>query len=77
MQLDEDGTFPSRCNMAMVELEPVPDEEDINARFMAMPATSTGMAGSGDERYEPLRRASLYLFIVHARFAGSRRAAHP
>ena len=25
--LDEDGTFKSRCNMAMVELEPVPEEE--------------------------------------------------
>ena len=25
--LDEDGTFKSRCNMAMVELEPVPQEE--------------------------------------------------
>jgi glutamate synthase (NADPH) large chain len=30
--LDEDGTFPTRCNLAMVELEPVADEEDINAR---------------------------------------------
>ena len=26
--LDEDGTFESRCNMAMIELEPVPEEED-------------------------------------------------
>ncbi len=25
--LDEDGTFPQRCNMAMVELQPVEDEE--------------------------------------------------
>ena len=31
--LDEDGTFESRCNMAMVELEPVPAEEAVNARF--------------------------------------------
>jgi len=30
--LDEDGTFESRCNMAMVELEPMPGEEDINAK---------------------------------------------
>jgi glutamate synthase (NADPH/NADH) large chain len=30
--LDEDGTFASRCNMAMVELEPMPGEEDINAK---------------------------------------------
>jgi glutamate synthase (NADPH/NADH) large chain len=27
--LDQDGTFESRCNMAMVELEPVPQEEQI------------------------------------------------
>jgi glutamate synthase (NADPH) large chain len=30
--LDEDGTFASRCNMAMVELEPMPAEEEVNAR---------------------------------------------
>jgi glutamate synthase (NADPH/NADH) large chain len=24
--LDEDGTFPQRCNMAMVQLEPIPEE---------------------------------------------------
>ncbi len=27
--LDEDGTFETRCNLAMVELEPVPEEEQI------------------------------------------------
>ena len=27
--LDEDGTFEERCNMAMVELEPVPEEDDL------------------------------------------------
>ena len=30
--LDEDGTFASRCNLAMVELEPMPGEEDINSK---------------------------------------------
>ena len=30
--LDEDGSFKSRCNMAMVELEPVPEEELVNER---------------------------------------------
>jgi glutamate synthase (NADPH/NADH) large chain len=30
--IDEDGTFKSRCNMAMVELEPVAGEEDIAER---------------------------------------------
>jgi len=28
--LDEDGSFQTRCNMAMVELEPVPQEEDVS-----------------------------------------------
>jgi glutamate synthase (NADPH/NADH) large chain len=27
--LDEDGTFRSRCNLAMVDLEPVQEEEDL------------------------------------------------
>jgi len=27
--LDEDGDFAERCNMAMVELEPVPEEDDM------------------------------------------------
>jgi len=31
--LDEDGTFETRCNMAMVELEPVPEEDDILERL--------------------------------------------
>ena len=29
--LDEDGTFRTRCNMAMVELEPMPEEEAAGA----------------------------------------------
>src|SRR4029077_17613692 len=31
--LDEDGTFASRCNLAMVELEPLPEEEEASARI--------------------------------------------
>jgi glutamate synthase (NADPH/NADH) large chain len=31
--LDEDGTFAKRCNLAMVELEPVADEEDLMQRL--------------------------------------------
>ena len=27
--LDEEGDFAERCNMAMVELEPVPEEDDL------------------------------------------------
>ena len=31
--LDEDGTFAKRCNLSMVELEPVEEEEDLMQRF--------------------------------------------
>jgi glutamate synthase (NADPH/NADH) large chain len=31
--LDETGDFEKLCNMSMVDLEPVPAEEDVNARF--------------------------------------------
>jgi glutamate synthase (NADPH/NADH) large chain len=31
--LDESGDFEKLCNMSMVELEPVPAEEEVNARF--------------------------------------------
>ena len=31
--LDEDGTFESRCNLAMVELEPMPAEEEVSERI--------------------------------------------
>ena len=30
--LDEDGTFHERCNLAMVELEPLPAEEEVSER---------------------------------------------
>jgi glutamate synthase (NADPH/NADH) large chain len=30
--LDDDGTFASRCNLAMVELEPMVEEEEVNVR---------------------------------------------
>ena len=30
---DEDGSFPKRCNLAMVELQPVQGEEEMNERL--------------------------------------------
>jgi len=76
--LDEDGTFPTLCNLAMVELEPVPAEEDINARHYhhAGDLETHGRVDvmSDMTRYDAAR---LHLLISrHARFAGSRRAAH-
>jgi glutamate synthase (NADPH) large chain len=31
--LDEDGTFAKRCNLSMVDLEPVPEEEELMLRL--------------------------------------------
>jgi glutamate synthase (NADPH/NADH) large chain len=76
--IDEDETFPSRCNLAMVELEPVPEEEEINARYFGHAAD---LEAHG--RVEVLRdmtrfdAARLHLLISrHARYTRSRRAAH-
>src|SRR5262249_10422242 len=76
--LDEDGSFVSRCNMAMVELEPIIEEEDINIREYGHKADLMTLG-----RVEILRDMSQYdaarlhlLIARHARFAGSARAAH-
>ena len=56
--LDEDGSFAARCNLAMVELEPVPEEEDLIARAtITRPATSK-THGRVDvmSRHDALRR---------------------
>ena len=55
--LDEDGSFAKRCNLSMVELEPVPEEE--NASCAALSPGRRPRAprpGRRDERHEPLRR---------------------
>jgi glutamate synthase (NADPH/NADH) large chain len=76
--LDEDGTFKTRCNMAMIDLEPVPEEEAINAREYGHSADLSAH-GRVDvladmSRYDAAR---LHLLISrHARFAGSRRATY-
>jgi glutamate synthase (NADPH/NADH) large chain len=74
--LDEDDSFASRCNMSMVELEPVPDEDELLERlqhhggdleFMGLVDVLSDMS-SGDA-------ARLQMLIAkHARFTGSARA---
>ena len=75
--LDEDGTFEQLCNMAMVELEPVPAEEEANARIYhhrhdlethGRVEILTDMTQFDAERLR-------YLIGQHARYTGSRRAA--
>jgi glutamate synthase (NADPH/NADH) large chain len=75
--LDEDGTFEQRCNMSMVELEPVPAEEEAAER--AYHHLHDLETGGRVEVLEDLTRYDaerLHLLISrHARLAGSRRAA--
>jgi glutamate synthase (NADPH) large chain len=71
--LDDDGTLESRCNMAMVGLEPMPGEEDINARVFhhARDLEAHGLVDlmSDMSRFDAHR---LHHFIArHARFTGS------
>jgi glutamate synthase (NADPH/NADH) large chain len=75
--LDEDGTFAQRCNLAMVELEPVLEEEEVSERIYhhAHDLESHGRVEVLDDmsRYDAER---LHLLITrHARFTGSARAA--
>jgi glutamate synthase (NADPH/NADH) large chain len=75
--LDEDGTFKSRCNMAMVELEPVLQEEDVAEQEFGHynDLESHGrvdvMADLTTKDAERLRM----LIATHARYTNSRRAA--
>jgi glutamate synthase (NADPH/NADH) large chain len=75
--LDDDGSFASRCNMAMVELEPMPDEEDINAKVFhhMRDLEAHGMVDimSDLDRFDGHRLH--HLISRHARFTGSRVAA--
>jgi glutamate synthase (NADPH/NADH) large chain len=73
--IDEDGTFKSRCNMAMVELEPVPEEEEIDEKEFGNELESHGrvdimadLTGQDAERLHAL-------ISSHARYTGSKRAA--
>ena len=75
--LDEDGTFATRCNMAMVELEPMPAEEDVSQRIFhhTHDLESHGRVEVLEDmtRYDEER---LHLLISrHARLTGSTRAA--
>ncbi|MEL6503955.1 MAG: glutamate synthase large subunit [Pseudomonadota bacterium] len=75
--LDEDGTFEARCNLAMVELEPVPEEEDLLERehhhggdfeHHGRVDVSSDMTRHDDER---LRQ----MIENHKHYTGSTRAA--
>jgi len=75
--LDVDGTLASRCNLAMVELEPMPAEEEVNARVYhhAHDLETQGLVEvMGDMSCDDGRRLHL-LISRHQRFTGSTIAA--
>ncbi len=75
--LDEDNTFKSRCNMAMVELEPVPEEEAINEREYGA-YNDLESHGRVDVMSDLTTRDAERLHKLisdHARYTGSKRAA--
>jgi glutamate synthase (NADPH/NADH) large chain len=73
--LDEDGTFAKRCNLAMVELEPVAEEEDLMQRLHHHGGDLEGhgrvdvMADMTRFDAERLHQ----LIINHVRYTGSQR----
>ena len=75
--LDQDGSFQSRCNLAMVELEPVPEEEQIAEKEFGQyqDLESHGRVDvMSDMTIKDAER--LYVLISnHARYTGSKRAA--
>jgi len=74
--LDEAGDFAERCNMAMVELEPVPEEDDILEKLHHHGGDLAHMGRvdvSGDmTRHDEERLA--HLISNHYRYTGSERA---
>jgi glutamate synthase (NADPH/NADH) large chain len=74
--LDEAGDFAKRCNLSMVELEPVADEEELMQRLHhhggdleghGRVDVMTDMSGRDAERLHQL-------IVNHARYTGSARA---
>jgi glutamate synthase (NADPH/NADH) large chain len=75
--LDDDGTFPTRCNMAMIELEPVPQEEEASARIYHQ-VHDLASHGRVDVLEDMTRFDTERLKLLigrHARFTGSTVAA--
>jgi glutamate synthase (NADPH/NADH) large chain len=71
--LDEDGSFASRCNLAMVELEPLPEEEEAS-ELIYHQTHDLGSHGRvdvmGDMTQHDLERLK-FLIMRHAGFTGS------
>jgi glutamate synthase (NADPH/NADH) large chain len=75
--LDDDGTFASRCNLAMVELEPIPEEEAASERIYhhIHDLQAHGRVEVLDDMTRDDAERLHLLITRHARFTGSRLAA--
>ncbi|MGE0500462.1 MAG: glutamate synthase large subunit [Rhizobiaceae bacterium] len=74
--LDEEGDFAERCNMAMVELEPVPEEDDMLEKLHHHGGDIAHMGRvdvSGDMTRHDEERL-VQLISNHAHYTGSTRA---
>ncbi len=74
--LDEDGTFKSRCNLAMVELEPIPEEEEVSEKsyhHLRDLSAHGRVEVMGDMTKRDARRLH-WMISEHARYTGSKRA---
>ncbi len=75
--IDEDGSFKSRCNMAMVELEPVPEEEQVAEQEFGH-YSDLESHGRVDVMADLTAKDAerLHMLIAnHARYTNSKRAA--
>ncbi|MGA9894253.1 MAG: glutamate synthase-related protein, partial [Xanthobacteraceae bacterium] len=75
--LDDDGAFASRCNLAMVDLEPMPGEEDINAKVFhqARDLEAHGLVDIMPDMSSFDGHRLHHLITRHERFTGSTVAA--
>ncbi len=76
--LDEDRSFARRCNLAMVELEPVPEEEERAASLMHQTGDleAHGLVEVMDDLTTHDESRLQTLILRHQRFTDSARAAH-
>ena len=84
--LDEDGTFTKRCNLSMVDLEPVEEEEDLMQRLhhhggdletKGRIDIMANMSGSDEERLMQLITNHHDLYGLGARQGDPRRIGRP
>ncbi|MDP2410415.1 MAG: glutamate synthase large subunit [Pseudolabrys sp.] len=73
--LDQDGTFESRCNMAMVELEPVPEEGAIAEKEFGVELETSGRVDVMSDLTQKDAERLHMLISDHARYTNSKRAA--